>query len=147
MSAIHRTTEGCLLLGGTLGRNREVSECGSGALDRVEVHPAALDAALHDAVADAGPGELHDHVGGAGQQRHAREAVVKVCAVAPSRRAVRAGLAHRSLDVLHRLTDRHRPTSRPNVRTPVSRYIARAANAVSRWIQWLKCGPIGALRR
>ena len=72
------------------------------------VRPPALNAALDDAVTDAGPGELHDHVGGPGQQRHTHQSVVEARTTAPRcRRKRRDRVAHRSLDVLDRLTDRH----------------------------------------
>ena len=67
VSPIHSTTESCLLLRGALGRDSEVGECGTCTLDRMPVHPAAFNAAFHHAVADAGPSELHDHVGRPGQ--------------------------------------------------------------------------------
>ena len=46
VSPVHRTPECCLLLRRALGRNREIGEGGTRTLDRMAVHPAALNAAL-----------------------------------------------------------------------------------------------------
>ena len=84
-----------------VGRNRPKR-------DGMPVDTAALHPALHHSVADAGPGQLHDHVGGPGQQGHTHQSVVEARTTAPRcRRKRRDRVAHRSLDVLDRLTDRH----------------------------------------
>ena len=108
---VHRSPKRRLLSVRTRHRDGEIGERGAGPLDRVQVDAAALDAALHHAVAHTGPGQLHDHVGRAQQQRHPHQRVVEL------RRPPRPApgdrrLAHRALDMPDRFADRHRTPAR-----------------------------------
>jgi hypothetical protein len=76
VSAIHRATESRLLRIAAGGGHCEIGERSARPFDRVQVDAAAVDPALHDAVADAGSRQLHDHVGRAGQQRHTHQTLV-----------------------------------------------------------------------
>ena len=98
VGAVDRAAEGGLLLVGAAGRHGQIGERGAGALDRVPVDATALDPALHHAVPDAGPGQLHDHVGRARQQADPQHPVVdggSGAASAPARRGA-ASLTARS---------------------------------------------------
>jgi hypothetical protein len=114
MRAVHRAAKRRLLRVATGHRHRKIGESGAGPLDRMQVDPAALDTALHHAVAHAWPGQLHDHVRRAEQQRHAHQPVVETdfSARAAARQPGHRRIAHRALDMADWLADRHRTPTR-----------------------------------
>ena len=57
--------------------NREIRQRRSSAFHRMPVDLTAFDAALDDAVADAGMSQLHDHVGASGEQADARHGLAE----------------------------------------------------------------------
>ena len=99
------------LLGIAAGhRHGEIGKRGAGALDRMQVDPAALDTALQHAVTHAWPRQLHDHVGRAEQERDPHQSVVETDRP-PRPTAPQPGyrwIAHRALDMPDWLADRHR---------------------------------------
>lgn len=78
-------------------------------LDRMPVDASTLDPALHHAVADAGPRELHDDVRRAGQQGHCRQTVLDggAATAPPSLQRRMRRFIDRALDMRDRLVDRH----------------------------------------